>query len=166
VFLFANLPQLPFVAVGAGEISWIVLSKPLVSFAGRNDAKVQASGRRVYDVCRARPSPAQSLSLHQGVPVFVFRHESLTTHANLFSQGIYYQAEIQGQTITWIVPYRFNTVVGNDVDYKVMSNFLLLYTTMLTFVNFKLYTSMNLKYPPTPHLPKAQRGQGKERRGH
>ncbi len=27
-------------------------------------------------------------------------------------KGIYYQAQIQGQTITWLVPYRFSNYVS------------------------------------------------------
>jgi pescadillo protein len=28
-------------------------------------------------------------------------------------KGIYYQAKVQGQDITWLVPHQFNQVVGN-----------------------------------------------------
>lgn len=53
-----------------------------------------------------------------------------------------------GQPVTWVAPYKFNTVVETNVDYRVMANYLLLYTTMLAFVNWKLYNMANLKYPP------------------
>uniref|UniRef100_A0A7N8Y0Z4 Pescadillo homolog n=1 Tax=Mastacembelus armatus TaxID=205130 RepID=A0A7N8Y0Z4_9TELE len=35
-----------------------------------------------------------------------------------------------------------------DVDYRVMATFTELYTTLLGFVNFRLYHSLNLVYPP------------------
>lgn len=35
-----------------------------------------------------------------------------------------------------------------DVDYRVMATFTEFYTTLLGFVNFKLYHSLNLFYPP------------------
>uniref|UniRef100_A0A665X2W2 Pescadillo homolog n=1 Tax=Echeneis naucrates TaxID=173247 RepID=A0A665X2W2_ECHNA len=35
-----------------------------------------------------------------------------------------------------------------DVDYRVMATFTELYTTLLGFVNFRLYHSLNLLYPP------------------
>ncbi|WAR01398.1 PESC-like protein [Mya arenaria] len=35
-----------------------------------------------------------------------------------------------------------------DVDYKVMKTFVEFYTTLLGFVNFKCYSSLNLHYPP------------------
>lgn len=63
-------------------------------------------------------------------------------------KGIYYQAEIKGQTITWIVPYKFTQHVPSDVDFRVMLTFLEFYQTLLGFVNFRLYTELNLIYPP------------------
>lgn len=53
-----------------------------------------------------------------------------------------------GQTITWIAPYSFNQKVPSDVDFRVMLTFLEFYTTMLGFVNYKLYSDLNLHYPP------------------
>lgn len=35
-----------------------------------------------------------------------------------------------------------------DVDYRVMATFTEFYTTLLGFVNFRLYQSINLHYPP------------------
>ncbi|CAJ0933195.1 unnamed protein product [Ranitomeya imitator] len=106
-------------------------------------------------------------------------------------KGIYYQAEILGQTVTWITPYAFShddavplTFCGaptphspaahrrryspaalpparpwdmqgqrqeqhpTDVDYRVMATFTEFYTTLLGFVNFRLYQTLNLQYPP------------------
>ncbi|XP_072289083.1 pescadillo [Eucyclogobius newberryi] len=63
-------------------------------------------------------------------------------------KGIYYQAEVMGQLITWLVPYQFSHDHPTDVDYRVMATFTELYTTLLGFVNFRLYQSLNLLYPP------------------
>lgn len=63
-------------------------------------------------------------------------------------KGIYYQAEIQGQPVTWIMPYAFSYHQPQTVDLKIMSTFVEFYTTLLGFVNFKLYNSINLSYPP------------------
>ncbi|XP_062873836.1 pescadillo [Trichomycterus rosablanca] len=63
-------------------------------------------------------------------------------------KGIYYQAEVLGQTITWLVPYQFAHDHPTDVDYRVMATFTELYTTLLGFVNFRLYQTLNLTYPP------------------
>lgn len=63
-------------------------------------------------------------------------------------KGIYYQAEVMGQLITWLVPYQFSHDHPTDVDYRVMATFTELYTTLLGFINFRLYHSLNLLYPP------------------
>ncbi|XP_036382618.1 pescadillo [Megalops cyprinoides] len=63
-------------------------------------------------------------------------------------KGIYYQAEVFGQPITWLVPYQFAHNHPTDVDYRVMATFTEFYTTLLGFVNFRLYQSLNLVYPP------------------
>ncbi|XP_054852750.1 pescadillo homolog isoform X2 [Eublepharis macularius] len=63
-------------------------------------------------------------------------------------KGIYYQAEVMGQLVTWIAPYAFAHNHPTDVDYRVMATFTEFYTTLLGFVNFRLYQSLNLHYPP------------------
>ncbi|XP_029474868.1 pescadillo homolog isoform X3 [Rhinatrema bivittatum] len=63
-------------------------------------------------------------------------------------KGIYYQAEVLGQPITWITPYAFAHNHPTDVDYRVMATFTEFYTTLLGFVNFRLYQTLNLQYPP------------------
>ncbi|UPQ97347.1 ribosome biogenesis pescadillo-like protein [Chloropicon primus] len=64
-------------------------------------------------------------------------------------KGFYYQAEVCGQKVTWLVPHERSQVLPADVDYRVMITFLEFYQTMLKFVFFKLYHDVNLKYPPT-----------------
>ncbi|XP_004243564.1 pescadillo homolog [Solanum lycopersicum] len=63
-------------------------------------------------------------------------------------KGIYYQAEIDGQKITWLTPHALQQVLPDDVDYNIMLTFLEFYETLQAFVNFKLYHSINVKYPP------------------
>ncbi|KAL0104908.1 hypothetical protein PUN28_016510 [Cardiocondyla obscurior] len=65
-------------------------------------------------------------------------------------KGYYYQADIKGQTVTWIVPHHFcfQPQTKNDVDFKVMSTFVEFYSVMLGFVNYRLYHTLNLCYPP------------------
>ncbi|KAM7509172.1 hypothetical protein LguiA_019625 [Lonicera macranthoides] len=63
-------------------------------------------------------------------------------------KGIYYQAEVEGQKITWVTPHAMQQVLPDDVDYNVMLTFLEFYETLLAFVNFKLYDKINVKYPP------------------
>ncbi|RPD63039.1 hypothetical protein L227DRAFT_543798 [Lentinus tigrinus ALCF2SS1-6] len=63
-------------------------------------------------------------------------------------KGVYYQAEVFDQTVTWLVPYQFTQTIPADVDVRVMLTFLELYQTLLGFVFFKLYTDAGLVYPP------------------
>lgn len=70
------------------------------------------------------------------------------TKSFLSIKGIYYQANIQGEDVLWLVPYKFNQRVVGDVDFRIMGTFIEFYMTLLGFVNFRLYTSMGLKYPP------------------
>ncbi|KAK7694553.1 mRNA-binding ribosome synthesis protein nop7 [Cerrena zonata] len=63
-------------------------------------------------------------------------------------KGVYYQAEVCDQTVTWLVPYQFTQNIPSDVDVRVMLTFLELYQTLLGFVFFKLYSDAGLVYPP------------------
>ncbi|XP_047311064.1 pescadillo homolog [Impatiens glandulifera] len=65
-------------------------------------------------------------------------------------KGIYYQADVKGQKITWLTPHALQQVLPEDgvVDYKVMLTFLEFYETLLAFINFRLYHSVNVSYPP------------------
>ncbi|QRW18851.1 pescadillo domain protein [Rhizoctonia solani] len=74
-------------------------------------------------------------------------------------KGIYFQAEVMGQTITWLVPYQFTQPIPADVDARVMLTFVELYQTLLGFVFFKLYSDVSLVYPPHSS------GQGRSRAG-
>ncbi|KAG6032733.1 mRNA-binding ribosome synthesis protein nop7 [Claviceps citrina] len=70
------------------------------------------------------------------------------TKSFLSIKGIYYQANIQGEDVLWLVPYKFNQRIVGDVDFRIMGTFVEFYMTLLGFVNFRLYTTVGLKYPP------------------
>ncbi|CAO1617952.1 unnamed protein product [Parajaminaea phylloscopi] len=69
-------------------------------------------------------------------------------------KGVYFQATIRGKDVTWLVPYPFTQHVPHDVDFRIMSTFLELYTTLLSFVLFKLWSDQGEAYPP--HLDEAK----------
>jgi pescadillo len=95
--------------------------------------------------------PAKTIALCQRL-TREFEHYVITSHALrksfLSIKGIYYQATIQGQDILWLVPYRFVQRTGGDIDFRIMGTFVEFYTTLLGFVNYRLYTSIGLVYPP------------------
>lgn len=65
-------------------------------------------------------------------------------------KGYYFQAEVKGEMVTWIVPhyYPFQPQAKKEVDFRIMATFVEFYTIMSGFVNFRLYHSVNLQYPP------------------
>lgn len=65
-------------------------------------------------------------------------------------KGYYFQAEIKGELVTWIVPhyYPYQPQEKSEVDFRIMAIFVEFYTIMSGFVNFRLYHSLNLSYPP------------------
>ncbi|KAK5657016.1 hypothetical protein OQA88_3541 [Cercophora sp. LCS_1] len=81
-----------------------------------------------------------------------FQHYLIISHSLrksfLSIKGIYYQANIQREDILWLVPYKFNQRIVGDVDFRIMGTFVEFYMTLLGFVNYRLYTSVGLKYPP------------------
>ena len=95
--------------------------------------------------------PPKTIALCQRL-CLEFEHYLITTNALrksfLSIKGIYYQATIQGQDILWLVPYKFVQRLDMNVDFRIMGTFVDFYTTLLGFVNFRLYTSIGLVYPP------------------
>eukprot|EP00127_Corallochytrium_limacisporum_P004550 Clim_evm20s167 gene=Clim_evmTU20s167 len=64
-------------------------------------------------------------------------------------KGYYYQADIKGVPVTWLVPHYFSqSEVPIDVDFRVMLTFLEFQRTLLSFVNYRLYKDQGLAYPP------------------
>ena len=64
-------------------------------------------------------------------------------------KGIYYQAEVMGEKITWLVPHKFSQELPTDVDF---------YEVLVGFVLYRLYASLGLKYPPTIDAAKDEQG--------
>lgn len=95
--------------------------------------------------------PPKTIALCQRL-CLEFQHYLITTNSLrksfLSIKGIYYQATIQGQDILWLIPYKFVQRVTGDVDFRIMGTFVEFYTTLLGFVNFRLYSSIGLIYPP------------------
>ena len=52
------------------------------------------------------------------------------------------------QKVNYMIPFKYPTNLPLDVDYRVMSTFLDFYIVLIKFVNYKLYQSIGLKYPP------------------
>lgn len=52
-------------------------------------------------------------------------------------KGIYYQADVQGEPVTWLVPHALSQEIPSDVDYRVMLTFLEFYVTLMGFINFR-----------------------------
>lgn len=95
--------------------------------------------------------PPKTIALCQRLTL-EFQHVLIVKHALRKSfisiKGIYYQATIEGQDILWLVPHKFVQRITDDVDYRIMGTFVEFYTTLLGFVNYRLYTSQGLVYPP------------------
>jgi pescadillo protein len=95
--------------------------------------------------------PPKTIALCQRL-CLEFEHYLIVTHSLkksfLSIKGIYYQATIQGQDILWLVPYKFVQRMTGDIDFRIMGTFIEFYTTLLGFINFRLYTSVGLVYPP------------------
>lgn len=95
--------------------------------------------------------PPKTIALCQRL-CLEFQHYLITTNALrksfLSIKGIYFQATVQGQDILWLVPYKFVQRVTGDVDFRIMGTFVEFYSTLLGFVNYRLYTSIGLVYPP------------------
>lgn len=69
-------------------------------------------------------------------------------------KGYYFQADIKGQKVTWIMPHKLAYQNPDDVDFRIMSTFVEFYSIMLGFVNYKSYIDIGLIYPPKVKLKK------------
>lgn len=63
-------------------------------------------------------------------------------------KGVYFQAEIMGEHVTWLAPHPFTQQVPREVDLRVMITFLDFYEVFVRFALFKLYSMVGLQYPP------------------
>ncbi len=64
-------------------------------------------------------------------------------------KGVYFQASVMGETVSWLVPYPYTPNVPENVDFKVMLTFLEFHMKHLEFALFRLYAQLGLSYPPT-----------------
>lgn len=94
-----------------------------------------------------RSRVANCQKLVQEFLTYLMRSRSLNK-VFLSIKGIYYQAEVMGQQVTWVAPHQFTPTVDPDVDLKVMLTFLEFYEVLLHFINCKLYHEASLVYPP------------------
>lgn len=77
-------------------------------------------------------------------------------------KGYYFQADIKGQKVTWIMPHKLAYQTPDDVDFRIMSTFVEFYSIMLGFVNFKSYQDIGLIYPPKLSIPKTAESSDKK----
>jgi pescadillo protein len=64
-------------------------------------------------------------------------------------KGYYFQADIKGVPVTWLVPHKAVQNTPEDIDYFVMTTFLEFYEALVRCVNFKVYKEEKIVYPPT-----------------
>jgi len=72
---------------------------------------------------------------------------SSITKSFISVKGVYMEASILGSTIRWVNPHSFTQHLPTDVDYRVMLTFFEFYETLLSFVLFKLYSDIGVRYP-------------------
>ena len=74
---------------------------------------------------------------------------SVITKSFISVKGVYLEASIHGQPIRWVIPHSFTQYLPEDIDYRVMMTFFEFYETLLSFVLFKLYSDIGIRYPFT-----------------
>jgi pescadillo len=85
--------------------------------------------------------------------------QSKAMHKTFVSvKGLYFQAVIMGEPVTWIAPHPFTQGIPRNVDFRVMVTFLDFYEVFVKFVLFKLYNLQGLQYPPVVNKEFAQSG--------
>lgn len=72
---------------------------------------------------------------------------SSITKSFISVKGVYLEAAIRGCDIRWVTPHSFTQSMPEEVDYKVMLTFFEFYETLLSFILFKLYNELGLRYP-------------------
>lgn len=63
-------------------------------------------------------------------------------------KGVYYEANVKGVEVRWLVPFKYPQNIPSDIDFRIMLTFLEFYSTLLHFVLYKVYTDAGLVYPP------------------
>mmetsp|Transcript_18148 Transcript_18148/g.51938 ORF Transcript_18148/g.51938 Transcript_18148/m.51938 type:complete len:701 (-) Transcript_18148:47-2149(-) len=72
---------------------------------------------------------------------------SSVTKSFVSVKGVYFEANVQGSAVRWVVPHAFTQNMPDDVDYRVMLTFFEFYETLLGFVLYKLYNDIGVRYP-------------------
>jgi pescadillo protein len=72
---------------------------------------------------------------------------SAITKSFVSVKGVYMEANIQGTKICWVIPHSFTQNIPQDVDFRVMTTFFEFYETLLTFVLYKIYNDIGIRYP-------------------
>mmetsp|Transcript_37597 Transcript_37597/g.106192 ORF Transcript_37597/g.106192 Transcript_37597/m.106192 type:complete len:611 (-) Transcript_37597:156-1988(-) len=109
---------------------------------------------------QGREIPTEAINeatrLYQEFQLYVIRAQALR---KVFAtiKGYYFQAEICGQMVTWLVPHQFAQQLPLEVDFRVMLTFLEFYRAMVKFVNYRLFTGLGLEYPPKRHAKRDAR---------
>eukprot|EP01026_Neomeris_dumetosa_P001856 TRINITY_DN10481_c0_g1_i5.p1 TRINITY_DN10481_c0_g1~~TRINITY_DN10481_c0_g1_i5.p1 ORF type:complete len:700 (-),score=123.62 TRINITY_DN10481_c0_g1_i5:388-2466(-) len=99
----------------------------------------------VFDIPKSKVQVSTRLALEW--QAYIIRTHSLRK-VFISVKGIYFQAQVMGQLVTWLIPHQVGQILPVDVDYRVMLTFLEFYQTLLQFVLFKLYSTLQLSYPP------------------
>lgn len=103
----------------------------------------------MFPKSRSRPDDLVDLSRKLTLEFMHYIIQSRSLRKVFISiKGYYYQAEVMGQTLTWIVPHQFVIDRVTNVDLNVMKTFTEYYITLLGFINYKLFKSINAVYPP------------------
>ena len=76
------------------------------------------------------------------------KHTNALKKCFISYKGYYYTAVVCGVPITWMVPHQFAIEKNEAVDFNVLHEFLSFYVVLMKFINYKLYTTAGLVYPP------------------
>ena len=74
---------------------------------------------------------------------------STLTKSFISVKGVYLEANIHNVPVRWVVPHSFVQWMPENIDYRVMTTFFEFYETLLSFVLFKLYSDIGVRYPLT-----------------
>ncbi|OEH74933.1 brca1 c terminus domain-containing protein [Cyclospora cayetanensis] len=65
-------------------------------------------------------------------------------------KGFFFQAELLGRQVTWVLPHAFAQALPPEIDCRVLDTFSLMYCSSLRHILYKLYKMEGLRYPPAP----------------
>lgn len=85
---------------------------------------------------------------------------SSLTKSFISVKGVYLEASVQNVPIRWVVPHSFTQWMPENVDYRVMKSFFEFYETLLSFVLFKLYSDIGVRYPLPTHATVGEKAVG------